>query len=99
MRDFCTINAAGQEADVNISSCENALEGTEITPLTEKGKEWFEGLLGAGATSIKLESGIGISIYWYEKIQAAGLTIAVGTGDLYNQTPAEYRLEKAVDRF
>ena len=79
MRELNRLNAAGQKADVNLSSCEKWYEGTVITPLTKKAKDWFQESVARGSTSITIESGVGISIAWFEKLQDAGLTIAVGT--------------------
>jgi hypothetical protein len=79
MRELNQLNAAGQRADVNLSSCEKWYEGTVITPLTQKARDWFEESVARGAASITIESGVGISLEWFEKLQNAGLTIAVGT--------------------
>jgi hypothetical protein len=66
------VDAFGQRADVSFSSCGKWYEGTVITALTKKAKDWL------GATSITIESGVGIEI-WEEKLQDAGLAIALPT--------------------
>lgn len=71
-------NGNGQQADINISGCEKWYEGSEITPLTDKGRKFFQDFVAKGAESITIEAGVAVSLYWYEKIKAAGCTIAVG---------------------
>lgn len=79
MRELNQLNPAGQIADVNISSCEKWYEGTEVTPLTQKARDWFEESVARGAASITIEAGVGVGLEWFQKLRNAGLSIAVGT--------------------